>query len=354
MLLFIYLVNQAEKLVNRIGMAFNQRRRFGDSAVDERRERDVESVENWPNFGGLEESEWVLFSPSGSHFEDDDHLEDGSNNDILSSRSQDSDSEIEDSLIDSLSNEISATSMNRHSIYSQSNDLESRINNWRREQIFTLLNDLTLSPLDTEKLEFMKCWGIEEGNLKVKKPSTAPVSPNKEYHYGAELLKNYSISEIRTIRKIIRKFSKELTAEDSLKSKTSLPLSYLRILHERNLDLKLRHLRTHRQSQKSHQGHLNHQSHKTLQNIHQNNHNHPYLLNMPPNNNIGYLNNTDLEKYIPLFLKNLILEQRDKSVPFDTVEQHNFWDTDLKSCNSSVLSLSTNSILFKFNMNDMA
>ncbi|GME74512.1 unnamed protein product [[Candida] boidinii] len=165
--------------------------------LDKTRRRDSEITDS-SNL--LLDSEWVLFSPSHSQYS---NVTRGSDNngydDVLSStidrtatyttssqeldeyeeeseeeseeeneeneeyeeddevdEEEEDDDEDDDSLIEALQNHMKSDNI------INKDDLNSRIDNWRKEQVSLFLDDLTKSGVDNDTLELIKAWGIDD------------------------------------------------------------------------------------------------------------------------------------------------------------------------------------------------
>ncbi|ODV98102.1 hypothetical protein PACTADRAFT_73730 [Pachysolen tannophilus NRRL Y-2460] len=327
----------------------------------------------------LDDSHWILFSPSNSSEVanidsegdgDDDVLsslscktiddkgENGNNNKRHRSTSSPG-SDSEDSLIESLNENHS-----KSSIYN-GNDLTTRIDNWRKEAIGSVISGSNNSGDDNasvggnkdqaENSEFMKSWGIDNSSIKSgntnnnnnnnKSFKKIKNSKSDKLFYGSEILSQYDKKQLKIIGQIIVKLSKELYVENGKNDK----ISSLKQMEFTNY----------------HSTYLQHLQEANQKKFSNNNKIPPDTNNIKQRHSVGgkFLNNPDLEKYLPLFIKNLILNNKnnvrakffDKNELLDEEKERNqsshFWNNDLKSCNSSLLTMSTNSLILNFGLN---
>ncbi|ODV85315.1 hypothetical protein CANARDRAFT_7960 [[Candida] arabinofermentans NRRL YB-2248] len=255
----------------------------------------------------LDSSEWILFSPEHQDHEDattsdpyyDDVLSstvdrtDDINDsyiDVEDELSLDDDKEAEgeeeeeeeddddDSLIEDLQEHISKN------IPFKKEDLNNRIDSWRRQQVNILLSELNSErELDDDTLDLIKSWGIDDSfkdeashannllgrlNNSNNNNSTNSIIHNSYQgkHYGDKLLIHYTNEDLRTLKKILMDLSSAL--HRSSNSKISRP------------------------KKKIHQvDSIKHKKHNTVSTRHE-----------------RFMNNRRLQKYIPIFLKNLIIQ----------------------------------------------
>ncbi|KAG7887830.1 hypothetical protein KL936_003848 [Ogataea polymorpha] len=329
--------------------------------------------------GGLDSSsEWILFSPGPS--ETGKPAEDPYYDDVLStslekiSTQNDANDESfvdvqdegddDDSLIEDLEEHIN------FDIPYRKEDLNSRIDNWRKQQVSILLKDLAgdQSELDDDTIELIKAWGIDDtGSGDIYRNIWLQQRPVMDTHYGDAVLKSYSKEELKVLKQILIKLSGSLRR--TVKSRYVKP--------------------------QSSQAPTRTTSMATITEAYTNT-----AKNRDPDQ---FLNNKSLQKYIPYFLKKLIitsdlLPQFERFDDDDVTEDEgaktniedgpmapyvasrkesiisnfsdgvrirasdggrrrskglvkrnssdNFWDTsDLKSVNSSILTYSTGSIV---------
>ncbi|KAG7856383.1 hypothetical protein KL939_004035 [Ogataea angusta] len=329
--------------------------------------------------GGLDSSsEWILFSPGPS--EPGKPAEDPYYDDVLSTSlektsTQDANDESfvdvqdegddDDSLIEDLQEHINLD------IPYRKEDLNFRIENWRKQQVSILLRDLAgdQSELDDDTIELIKAWGIDDtGSGDIYQNLWLQQIPVTDTHYGDGVLKSYSKEDLKVLKQILVKLSGSLRR--TVKSKYIKP------------QLSQAPTRT--------------TSMATITEVYTN----PAKKRDPDQ----FMNNKSLQKYIPYFLKNLIItsdllpqferfdddnaSEEDEGQKTDTEDgpmapyvaarkesiisnfsegarirssdggrqgskglvrrnsNDNFWDTpDLKSVNSSILTYSTGSIV---------
>ncbi|KAG7881207.1 hypothetical protein KL938_003337 [Ogataea parapolymorpha] len=328
--------------------------------------------------GGLDSSsEWILFSPGPS--ETGKPAEDPYYDDVLSTSlekisTRDANDESfvdvqdegddDDSLIEDLQEHIN------FDIPYRKEDLNSRIDNWRKQQVSILFKDLAgdQSELDDDTIELIKAWGIDDtGSGDIYQNIWLQQIPVMDRHYGDGVLKSYSKEELKVLRQILVKLSGSLRR--TVKSKYVKP--------------------------QFSQAPTRTTSMATITEAYTNT-----AKNRDPDQ---FMNNKSLQKYIPYFLKNLIItsdllpqferfddddaseDEGEKSntedgpmAPYVAARKEsiisnfsegtrirasdggrrrskglvrrnssdNFWDTsDLKSVNSSILTYSTGSIV---------
>ncbi|KAG7796557.1 hypothetical protein KL929_003064 [Ogataea haglerorum] len=328
--------------------------------------------------GGLDSSsEWILFSPGPSETgkpAEDPYYDDVLSTSLEKTSTQDANEESfvnvqdeaddDDSLIEDLQEHIN------FDIPYRKEDLNSRIDSWRKQQVSILLKDLAgdQSELDDDTIELIKAWGIDDtGPGDIYQNIWLKQTPVIDTHYGDGILKSYSKEDLKVLRQILVKLS------DSLR----------RTVKSRYVKPQLSQAPTRTTSM------------ATITEA--------YTNTAKKRDPDQFMNNKSLQKYIPYFLKNLIItsdllpqfenfdvddaseDERQKIItddgpmaPYVAARKEsiisnfsegvrmqaidggrrrskglarrnssdNFWDaSDLKSVNSSILTYSTGSIV---------
>ncbi|AOA64043.1 Malonyl-CoA decarboxylase [Komagataella phaffii CBS 7435] len=309
-------------------------------------------------------SEWILFSPENAEGEYVITSSDGirrtnsnhyyynyNEDDILSSSRRSSedvydaeqeyteqpvnnhvqveDEEDDDSIINDLTHVVDDYDYEEED---DKQDLTTRIDNWRKKQVSELLNELNhdddLDPvLNRDKIDLIQSWGIENEKLNTKPRAKKRQRKSKRASfYGQDLLSKYSMEDLKIIKQIVAQLRDDLDKVKHDKPSSPLP-NYHNTLKQAP------------SSNSQNPSFISYYSNYLTKNNSQ----------QTPNSQStsgSLLNNPNLEKYLPLFLKNLLYEDSNGSHQHpETSEKEHFWDNDLKSVNSSILTLSSNSKL---------
>ncbi|OUM53101.1 hypothetical protein BVG19_g2354 [[Candida] boidinii] len=307
-------------------------------------------------------------------YDEDEEYEEDDQADQADEEEDDGDDDDDDSLIEALQNHMKSDNI------INKDDLNSRIDNWRKSQVSLFLDDLTKSGVDNDTLELIKAWGIDDSEVteadgkfyftsslsEAKNNLGTFINSSRGYFYGNDLIKRYTNQEIKVIKKVLSSLSNSLNRADdviidSTKSmnnqinnninnesnnfkhkvrshsesfiNNNVPLSHLkrnksfsgRELKNFNSLNTINRRRTLLKSQNKNSNSINnglvqsqptaqskHQLEHQLHNVHhrhsvnfhtQHHHHHHHRHSQEDN----FLNNKKLEKYIPLFLKDLIV-----------------------------------------------
>ncbi|ANZ76622.1 BA75_03653T0 [Komagataella pastoris] len=236
------------------------------------------------------------------------------------------DEEDDDSIINDLSNVVDDYDYEEGD---DKQDLTTRIDNWRKKQVSELLNELNhdedLDPvLNRDKLDLIQSWGIENEKLNTKPRAKKRQRKSKRASfYGQDLLSKYSMEDLKIIKQIVAQLRDDLDKVKHDKPSPSLP-NYRNTLKQAT------------SPNNQNPSFISYYSNYLTKNSEQS-HN-------SKSTSGSVLNNPNLEKYLPLFLKNLLYEDSNGSHqhPEESEKEH-FWDNDLKSVNSSILTLSSSS-----------
>ncbi|KAH3670474.1 hypothetical protein OGAPHI_000989 [Ogataea philodendri] len=326
-------------------------------------------------------SEWILFSPGQSEHgkpSDDPYYDDllSTTADRTSRQTTNEESYVDiereenddddDSLIDDLQDHIDSNTPYKKE------DLNSRIDSWRRQQVSVLLHDLSggQSDLDNDAMDLIKAWGVDDStfsNLHQLQGSNLHKATAINKFYGDGILLSYSSEDLIVLKRVLEDLSTSLRKTVRAKRRrSSVPQMPTRTVSTSTITT------MHTQTAKK-------------------------------RDSDQFMNNKSLQKYIPFFLKNLIItsdllpqfEQLDDETdtednskkdvetgpmaPYISARKEslisnlsegvvvsasddsesrsrrrrrhqssndNFWETsDLKSANSSILTYSTGSIL---------
>ncbi|CDK26512.1 unnamed protein product [Kuraishia capsulata CBS 1993] len=359
-------------------MAFNQQHNYQQHGGLHRYPSNLEAVHQSPpssRGSHLIDSEWILFSPNASLDGESEILEEGTSyGDVLSTEDPSSyreESEVDVSRLsetgelifdeedrrlrrlqeegeseeddDDLVQNLSDVHADVSALELESEDLNTRIDKWRKQQIADILKDIKQvaggsQPISQEKRELIQSWGIDDSTFDITNSTTMSGSrrndletSSRKNYYGSDILQKYSSKDLRIIKKVVHRLSRSLLKDTDL---------VMAVDHKHTPNRKA-----------TFSGHYS----NYLRNMNALNRE-EVIQSRPPSPVQSMMSNRQLEKYLPIFLRNLIasnlMSNDDPTPTASTVNLHaspqndNFWNNDLKSCNSSLLTISTNSIIF--------